>query len=75
MRGVRPRNLGIVLVLKTSTLNKRTRSCISSSCHSLTIVGHWYRLTDEGEEAVEILQVSVELFQPVVIEQLKELML
>jgi hypothetical protein len=34
MRGVRPRNLEIVEGLKTSTLNERTRSCISPSCHS-----------------------------------------
>ena len=75
MRGVRPRNLRTVLVSKTSTLNNRTGSCISPSCHSLVVVGHWYQLTNKGEEAVEILQVGVELFQPILIEQSKKLML
>jgi hypothetical protein len=37
-------------------------------------VGHWYQLTDEGKEAVEVLQVCVEFPQAVVIEQSKKLL-
>jgi len=42
------------------------------SCHSLITVGHWYQLTNKGEEAVELLQVVVELSQTVVIKQLEK---
>ena len=61
MRGVRLKNLEIAGELYTSTLNERTRSCISSSCHSWIIMGHGYQLTNEGEESVEVLHMSVEL--------------
>lgn len=62
MREVRPRNhLGFARGLNISTLNKRTRACISPSCHSRTIIGHGYRLTDKGEESVEVLDMIVEL--------------
>ena len=38
-------------------------------------MGHWYQLTDKGEEAIEVLQVSGESSQTVVVKQLKELLL
>ena len=39
------------------------------------MVGHLYRLTDEGEESVEVFEVGVEPSQAVVVEQLKKLVL
>ena len=74
MRGVHPRNLRIVPGPKTSTLNERTGAYISPSCHSSIAMGHWYRLTDEGEEAVQVLQMHVKPSKAILIKQLEELM-
>ena len=73
MRGARRRNLRIVPGPKTSTLNERTRACISPLCHSSIAMGHWYQLTDEGEEAVQVLQVCVKPSQAILVKQLEEL--
>ena len=75
MRGDFPRNLETVRGLRTSTLNKRTRSCISPSCYSLIAVGHRDRLTDKGEEAIKIFEVGVKPLQTIIVEQLKKLIL
>ena len=75
MRGARPRNLRIVLGLRISTLHERTRACISPLCYSSVAMGHWYQLTNEGEEAVQVLQMRIEPSQAILIEQLDKLRL